>query len=45
MMQMQHWNALLSPRKVACIEQPRTGYRCSSGENLRPGERISGANR
>jgi hypothetical protein len=29
--------------KVSCIYQPRTGYRCSLGMNLRTGESISGA--
>lgn len=34
---------LRSKGKVACIYQPRTGYRCSLGVNLRTGESISGA--
>lgn len=33
---------LRSKGKVACIYQPRTGYRCSLGVNLRTGESISG---
>jgi hypothetical protein len=34
---------LRSKGKVSCIYQPRTGYRCSLGVNLRTGESISGA--
>ena len=34
---------LRSKGKVACIYQPRTGYHCSLGVNLRTGESISGA--
>lgn len=34
---------LRSKGKVACIYQPRTGYRCSLGVNLRTGESMSGA--
>jgi len=34
---------LRSKGKVACIYQPRAGYRCSLGVNLRTGESISGA--
>jgi hypothetical protein len=34
---------LRSKGKIACIYQPRTGYRCSLGVNLRTGESISGA--
>jgi hypothetical protein len=34
---------LRSKGKLACIYQPRTGYRCSLGLNLRTGESISGA--